>query len=77
MRGTERIAYEKVNKNFISQGGKHCFTNSLKKIFSYYNHPMSEEMIYRIVSILSFLYMNQAHSPMLSGRTEVFEFDKT
>lgn len=67
---------KKVIENFIPQGGKHCITNSLKQIFSYYNYPMSEEMIFGIASGLSFLYINQAHSPMVSGRTKVFEFEK-
>lgn len=66
----------KVIENFIPQGGKHCITNSLKQIFSYYNYPMSEEMIFGIASGLSFLYINQAYSPMISGRTKVFEFEK-
>ncbi|MCR1928663.1 BtrH N-terminal domain-containing protein [Enterococcus gallinarum] len=55
----------KVIENFIPQGGKHCITNSLKQIFSYYNYPMSEEMIFGIASGLSFLYINQAYSPMI------------
>ena len=67
---------KKVIENFIPQGGKHCITNSLKQIFSYYDYPMSEEMIFGIASGLSFLYINQAHSPMVSGRTKVFEFEK-
>lgn len=66
----------KVIENFVPQGGKHCITNSLKQIFSYYNYPMSEEMIFGIASGLSFLYINQASSPMISGRTKVFEFEK-
>lgn len=67
---------KKVIENFIPQGGKHCITNSLKQIFSYYDYPMSEEMIFGIASGLSFLYINQALSPMVSGRTKVFEFEK-
>lgn len=67
---------KKVIENFIPQGGKHCITNSLKQIFSYYHYPMSEEMIFGIASGLSFLYINQAYSPMVNGRTKVFEFEK-
>lgn len=67
---------KKVIDNFIPQGGKHCITNSLKQIFSYYHHPMSEEVIFGLASGLSFLYINQAHSPMVNGRTKVFEFEK-
>lgn len=67
---------KKVIDKFIPQGGKHCITNSLKQIFSYYGYPMSEEMIFGIASGLSFLYINQANSPMINGRTKVFEFEK-
>lgn len=67
---------KKVIENFIPLGGKHCITNSLKQIFSYYGYPMSEEMIFGIASGLSFLYINQSHSPMVNGRTKVFEFEK-
>lgn len=67
---------KKVIENFIPQGGKHCMTNSLKQIFSYYDYPISEEMIFGIASGLSFLYINQSYSPMVSGRTKVFEFEK-
>lgn len=67
---------KKVIEDFIPQGGNHCITNSLKQIFSYYGYPISEAMIFGIASGLSFLYINQAHSPMVSGRTKVFEFEK-
>lgn len=67
---------KKVIEKFIPQGGKHCITNSLKQIFSYYGYPISEEMIFGLGSGLSFLYINQAHSPMVSGRTKVFEFEE-
>ena len=67
---------KKVIENFIPLGGKHCITNSLKQIFLYYGYPLSEEMIFGIASGLSFLYINQSHSPMVSGRTKVFEFEK-
>lgn len=67
---------KKVIENFVPLGGKHCITNSLKQIFSYYGYPLSEEMIFGIASGLSFLYINQSHSPMVSGRTKVFEFEK-
>lgn len=64
-----------VIENFIPQGGKHCITNSLKQIFTYYGHPISEEMMFGLASGLSFLYINQASSPMINGRTKVFEFE--
>lgn len=65
-----------IIKDFIPQGGKHCITNSLKQIFTYYGCPMSEEMMFGLASGLSFLYLNQAASPMVSGRTKVFEFEQ-
>ncbi|KMZ55789.1 BtrH N-terminal domain-containing protein [Dorea sp. D27] len=67
---------EQIVKNFKPQGGKHCITNSLKQIFAYYGFPMSEEMMFGLASGLSFLYINQSASPMINGRTKVFEFEK-
>lgn len=67
---------KKVIKEFIPQGGKHCITNSLKQIFTYYGYPLSEEMMFGLASGLSFLYLNQSNSPMINGRTKVFEFEK-
>lgn len=67
---------QKVVKDFIPQGGKHCITNSLKQIFSYYGYPLSEEMMFGLASGLSFLYLNQSSSPMVNGRSKVFEFEK-
>lgn len=66
-----------VVENFVPQGGKHCITNSLKQIFTYYGYPMSEELLFGLASGLSFLYLNQAASPMINGRTKVFEFEKS
>ena len=34
----------------IPQGGKHCITNSLKQIFSYYGYLLSEEMMFGLAS---------------------------
>ncbi len=65
-----------VVRDFIPQGGKHCITNSLKQIFSYYGYPLSEEMMFGLASGLSFLYLNQSSSPMVNGRIKVFEFEK-
>lgn len=66
----------KTIENFIPQGGKHCITNSLKQIFHYYGYPLSEEMMFGLASGLSFLYLNQSFSPMVNGRTKVFEFEE-
>lgn len=67
---------QKIVRDFIPQGGKHCITNSLKQIFSYYGYPLSEEMMFGLASGLSFLYLNQSSSPMVNGRTKVSEFEK-
>lgn len=67
---------KKIINTFSLQGGKHCITNSLKQIFDFYNITISEEMLFGIASGLSFLYINQASSPMICGRVKVFEFEK-
>ena len=60
---------EKIVDDFKTQGGKHCITNSLKQVFTYYGYAMSEEMMFGLASGLSFLYINQSTSPMVNGRT--------
>lgn len=67
---------KRMVEGFVPQGGKHCITNSLKQIFAYYGYPMSEELLFGLASGLSFLYLNPAASPMINGRTKVFEFEK-
>lgn len=66
---------KKIIEDFTPQGGAHCITNSLKQIFAYYEYPLSEAMMFGLASGLSFLYLNQSNSPMVSGRTKVFEFE--
>ncbi|MDO4273972.1 MAG: BtrH N-terminal domain-containing protein [Eubacteriales bacterium] len=67
---------QKKVENFMPQGGRHCITNSLKQIFTYYGYPLSEEMLFGLASGLSFLYLNQSAAPMVNGRIKVFEFEK-
>lgn len=67
---------KKIIKNFTPLGGKHCITNALKQIFYYHGHPLTEEMIFGLGSGLAFSYVNLAHSPMISGRTNPFEFEE-
>ena len=67
---------KKVVDKFVPQGGKHCITNSLKQILSYYEIEISEEMMFGLGSGLSFLYINQASSPMVNGRCKIFEFEE-
>ncbi len=45
---------KKIIEDFIPQGGKHCITNALKQVLSYYDYPISEAMIFGIASGLSF-----------------------
>ena len=67
---------KKIISNFTPEGGKHCITNALKQIFNYYGHPMSEEMLLGLGCGISFCYLNQASSPMVSGRTKPFIFEE-
>lgn len=66
----------KLIEGFKTSGGKHCITSALRQVFDYYNYPLSEEMIFGIGSGLSFVYINLEKSPMVSGRTKPFEFEK-
>lgn len=68
---------KKVIKEFVSLGGKHCISNSLKQVFTYHGYPLSEEMIFGLASGLSFVYIHLAFSPMISGRTKVLAFEET
>ena len=67
---------KKIIEKFVPQGGRHCITNSLKQIFSYYGYPISEEMMFGLASGLSFLYLNQSNAPMVNGRIKIFVFEK-
>ncbi|WP_343208698.1 BtrH N-terminal domain-containing protein [Anaerolentibacter hominis] len=67
---------KKVVDTFVPMGGRHCITNALKQMFYFYGLPLSEEMLFGVASGLSFLYLNQAASPMISGRTKIFEFEQ-
>lgn len=60
---------------FKPEGGKHCITNSLKQLFRFYGHPLSEEMLFGIGEGLDFTYINLENSPMVSGRSKVLEFE--
>ena len=52
--------------------GYHCQTNSLAKIFHYYNHPLSEDMILGLGAGMGFIYwkMKMGSSPyvFMGGR---------
>lgn len=66
---------KKIVDNFQTLGGKHCITNSLRQIFNFYGHPLSEEMLFGLGEGLDFTYINLAHSPMVNGRSKVLEFE--
>jgi hypothetical protein len=68
---------KKVIECFKPQGGKHCITNSLKQIFSFYRHPLSEEMLFGIGEGLDFIYIGLSTAPMVSGRSQVIKFEET
>lgn len=65
----------KIIKDFQSLGGKHCITNSLKQIFSFYGCPLSEQMLFGLGEGLDFTYINLAYSPIVSGRSKVLGFE--
>jgi hypothetical protein len=60
-----------IIENFKPRGGHHCITNSLKQIFEFNNYPISEPMLFGLGSCLSFVYINLANSPMISGRIKL------
>lgn len=74
MKGDD-LRMRKIIDDFKTSGGKHCITTALKQVFEYYNYPLTEEMIFGIGSGLSFVYINLAKSPMVSGRIKPFEFE--
>jgi hypothetical protein len=49
-------AHIKPFDNCPSLDGYHCQTNSLAKIFNYYNHPLSEDMILGLGAGMGFVY---------------------
>lgn len=66
---------KKTVDNFQPAGGMHCITNAMKQIFNFYGHPLSEEMLFGLGEGLDFAYINMAHSPMVSGRSKIMEFE--
>lgn len=68
---------KKIIKDFVPSGGSHCITAALKQIFTYYGYPLSEEMMFGLGEGLDFTYINLSHSPMVSGRSKIIEFEKT
>ncbi|UCD73556.1 MAG: BtrH N-terminal domain-containing protein [Candidatus Bathyarchaeota archaeon] len=55
--------------------GYHCQTNSLAKIFHYYNCPLSEEMLFGLGAGMGFMYWHQKGvPPFIGGRGNVKNF---
>lgn len=65
-----------IIENFVPRGGHHCITSSLKQIFEFNNHPISESMLFGLGSGLSFVYVNLANAPMISGRIKPIELEQ-
>lgn len=62
--------------SFKTGGGAHCITNAIRQVMEYYGYPLSEAMLFGLGSGISFVYVNLANAPMVSGRNKVFEFEK-
>lgn len=55
--------------------GYHCQTNSLAKIFSFYDHPLSEDMLLGLGAGMGFIYWHQKGTlPFLGGRSNLKSF---
>ena len=55
--------------------GYHCQTNSLAKIYRYYNHPLTEEMLLGLGCGMGFVYWHQKGAPpFIGGRGNVKRF---
>lgn len=65
-------------ENCPALDGYHCQTNSLAKIYHYYGHPLSEDMLLGLGSGMGFIYwemkMNQEKYVFLGGRANNKEF---
>ena len=57
---------------FRSLETHHCVTGSMRHIYDFYNHPLSEEMLLGIGSGLSFIYWHmKGMAPIFGGRGNV------
>jgi hypothetical protein len=55
--------------------GYHCQTNSLAKIFHYYGHPLSEDMLLGLGSGMGFIFWHQKDTwPFIGGRANLKSF---
>lgn len=67
-----------VIQSFTPAGGKHCVSNSIKQIFHYYNHLISEEMLLGLAAGLNFIYFDIKFNPypLIGGRNKLMEFEE-
>ncbi|MBL1225869.1 BtrH N-terminal domain-containing protein [Enterococcus sp. BWR-S5] len=65
-----------IIKGFTPTGGDHCITHALKQLFAYHGYPLSEAMLFGLGEGLDFTYINLQHSPMISGRSKILEFER-
>lgn len=67
----------KIISDFKPLSGRHCITNSLRQLFVYNGHDLSEAMIFGMGSGLSWFYMENkaAPFPIISGRTKPLDFE--
>jgi hypothetical protein len=64
-------------ENFKSLDGYHCQTNSLAKVFHFYNCPISEDMLLGLGAGMGFIYWAQKGMyPFIGGRANVKDFFK-
>ncbi len=67
-----------VVKNFLPSSGSHCVSNSIKQVFHFYGHSISEEMIFGLASGLNFFYseFKNIPYPVIGGRTKIGDFEE-
>jgi hypothetical protein len=63
---------------FQTISGRHCITTSLRHIFLYHGHEISEEMLFGLGSGLSFFYgeFKLAPYPFIGMRVKIGEFEE-
>ena len=65
-------------KNCPALDGYHCQTNSLAKMFHYYNHPLSEDMLLGLGAGMGFIYwkmkVDTGNTAFMGGRANHKDF---
>jgi hypothetical protein len=67
-----------IIEDFKPEPGLHCISNSIKQIFHHNGHMLSEEMIFGLSSMLSFMYFHFKNMsvPIIGGRGKIGEMEK-